>query len=149
MKIISALLLFFILGCSNDGSHNDVVGRESSSEAYEMVEDNHAAFKKNPVKEQKIIKTARLVFETQNIEATHKNILQLASQYKGLLQSDDSGKDYSRIYKNLVVRIPTENFEPFLNSISEGVAYFDQRNISQQDVSEEFIDLEARLKAKR
>lgn len=149
MKIISALLLFFILGCSNDGSHNDVVGRESSSEAYEMVEDNHAASQKNPVKEQKIIKTARLVFETQNIEATHKNILQLASQYKGLLQSDDSGKDYSRIYKNLVVRIPTENFEPFLNSISEGVAYFDQRNISQQDVSEEFIDLEARLKAKR
>lgn len=65
------------------------------------------------------------------------------------MQSDNSGKDYNRIYKNLIVRVPTENFQKFLNDISEGVDYFDERNISQQDVSEEFIDLEARLNAKR
>lgn len=149
MKIVSALLLFFILGCSNDGSHNDIVGRKGSSTAYEMAEVNDGVSENNPIEEQKIIKTARLVFETKDVEATHKNMLQLTSQYKGLVQSDNSSKDYSRIYKNLIVRIPTENFEQFLNSISKGVAYFDQRNISQQDVSEEFIDLEARLKAKR
>src|SRR5690606_23306815 len=99
--------------------------------------------------EQKIIKTAHLVFETKDLEATHAIILQLASQYNGFVQSDNSGKSYNRIYKNLSVRIPTKNFQQFIDGISEGVAYFDQRTISRQDVSEEFIDLEARLKAKR
>src|SRR5690606_21846616 len=98
---------------------------------------------------QKIIKTARLAFETKDVEATHQKILKLASQNKGLVQSDNSGKDYNRIYKNLTVRIPTENFQQFIDGISEGVDYVDHRDISRQDVSEEFIDLEARLKAKR
>src|SRR5690606_25064015 len=101
------------------------------------------------VEEQKIIKTARLAFETKDVEETHKKILQLASQFKGLVQNDNSGKDYNRIYKNITVRIPTENFQQFIDGISEGVAYFDHRDISRQDVSEEFVDLEARLKAKR
>ena len=49
----------------------------------------------------------------------------------------------------MTVRVPTENFQAFINAVSEGVEYFDQRDISRQDVTEEFIDLEARLKAKR
>ncbi len=102
-----------------------------------------------PSEEQKIIKTAQLVFETKDVEETHKKMLQLTAQNKGFVQRDNSGKDYNRIYKNLSIRIPTGNFQSFINSISEGVAYFDQRTINRQDVSEEFIDLQARLKAKR
>lgn len=99
--------------------------------------------------DQKIIKTARLVFESNDMEATHKTMLQLVTKHKGFVQSDNSGKDYNRIYKNLTVRIPTKNFQDFIDEISEGVSFFDQRTISRQDVSEEFIDLQARLKAKR
>ena len=36
-----------------------------------------------------------------------------------------------------------------MDGISEGVAYFDRREISQRDVTEEFIDVEARLNAKK
>ncbi len=151
MKIVSTLLLIFVLGCSN-GSSNKNYEADSSMAGMEMVEEMvvEDQISSAPLaEEQKIIKTARLVFETQDVEATHKKILQLASQYKGLVQSDNSGKDYNRIYKNLTIRIPTENFQPFIDGISEGVDYFDQRDISRQDVSEEFVDLEARLKAKR
>ncbi len=152
MKIVSTLLLLFVLGCSNGSSHKNYEG-DSSMGYMDVTEEipitQQFAPPPPPEQEQKIIKTARLVFETQDVEATHKKILQLASQYKSLVQSDNSGKDYNRIYKNLTVRIPTENFQPFIDGISEGVDYFDQRDISRQDVSEEFVDLEARLKAKR
>ena len=66
-----------------------------------------------------------------------------------MVQNDNSGKSYNRIYKNITVRIPTENFQKFIDGISEGVEYFDRKDISRQDVSEEFVDLEARQKAKR
>ncbi len=153
MKTISTLILSFVLGCSNGGSNKNYETDSSMSGMYvaeESIVSNDISAEKTPIAdEQKIIKTARLAFETKDVEETHKKILQLASQLKGLVQSDNSGKDYNRIYKNLTVRIPTENFQQFINGISEGVDYFDHRDISRQDVSEEFIDLEARLKAKR
>tara|TARA_A100001391_G_scaffold187087_1_gene156721 strand:- start:472 stop:1296 length:825 start_codon:yes stop_codon:yes gene_type:complete len=152
MKTISTLLLLFVLGCSNGNSNKDYAAG-SSMEDIEMMAERSITQQltpsPSPQDEQKIIKTARLAFETKDVEATHKKILQLASQYKGLVQNDNSGKDYNRIYKNMTVRIPTENFQQFIDGISEGVAYFDQKDISRQDVSEEFVDLEARLKAKR
>ena len=149
MKTISTLLLLFVLSCSGGGASKDFEALEAPSASYEMSPEMDDISENNQVQEQKIIKTARLAFETKDVEATHKKILQLASQYKGLVQNDNSGKDYNRIYKNMTVRIPTENFQQFIDGISEGVAYFDQKDISRQDVSEEFVDLEARLKAKR
>lgn len=152
MKTISTLLLLFVLGCSNGNSNKDYAAGSSMEDIEMMAEPSitqQLTPSPSPQDEQKIIKTARLAFETKDVEATHKKILQLASQYKGLVQNDNSGKDYNRIYKNMTVRIPTENFQQFIDGISEGVAYFDQKDISRQDVSEEFVDLEARLKAKR
>jgi hypothetical protein len=142
-----------MMACSQGSSNKSYEGGSSMSDL-EIAEEIPTAQQLTPPppplnKEQKIIKTARLAFETKDVEATHKKILQLASQYKGLVQNDNSGKDYNRIYKNMTVRIPTENFQQFIDGISEGVAYFDQKDISRQDVSEEFVDLEARLKAKR
>src|SRR5690606_22288880 len=153
MKIFSIIILSFFLACSNGGSNKNYA-EDSSMAGMEITEEipvaRQLAAPTPPLQEeQKIIKTAHLAFETKDVEETHKKILQLASQFKGLVQNDNSGKDYNRIYKNVTVRIPTENFQQFIDGISEGVAYFDHRDISREDVSEEFVDLEARLKAKR
>jgi hypothetical protein len=158
MKIISSLLFLFALACSNSGS-NEVFTAESTEPAYDYVQSEKSVSDEGAVRqsiipseeiqEQKIIKTARLVYETRDIEGTHAKILKLAEKYEGLIQHDNSGKSYNRIYRNIVVRIPSESFQTFIDGISEGVSYFDQKEISREDVSEEFVDLEARLKAKR
>lgn len=155
MKLVSAILFLFLAACSNSSKNSDfneavANGYSVAGEAIPVAEQRVSAPPPpSPEVEQKIIKTARLVFETEDVETTHREILQLATKYNGLVQSDNSGKDYNRIYKNLIIRIPTKNFQPFIDGISEGVAYFDHRDISHQDVSEEFVDLEARLRAKR
>jgi hypothetical protein len=51
--------------------------------------------------------------------------------------------------RNLEIRIPTINFQKTIDSISNYVSFFDTKRISARDVTEEFIDLEARLKAKQ
>ena len=157
MKLLSLLLFGFALACSNNSSGPGIV-RETAVSDYEYGETEESftlsetsdGFKVTAViQEQKIIKTALLAFETKNIAATHKSILDLAIQNKGFVQNDNSGKSYNRIYRNMVIRIPSEKFQVFIDDISKGVSYFDQKDISRQDVSEEFVDLEARLKAKR
>ncbi len=152
MKIVSFLIFAFVLACSQGDSTERIESEEGVFTQQLMPTDAAEGYVTKSVdvsEDQKIIKTARLVFETKDVDATHKKMLQLAAKYKGLVQSDNSGKDYNRIYKDLTVRIPTENFQAFITGVSDGVEYFDQRTITRQDVSEEFVDLQARLKAKR
>jgi uncharacterized protein (DUF2132 family) len=103
----------------------------------------------NTSQEQKIIKTGVLEFQTQNLSKTYSQIKALLNTYEGYIQSDNSGKNYNRQYQNLQVRIPSKNFQVIIDSISQSVNYFDTKSISRQDVTEEFIDLTARLKSKR
>ncbi len=159
MKFFSVFLFGLALACSGNSS-SDAYIEETKAVDYEMSEamegdmlDMETSTSDDSgnaqVKEQKIIKTGRLVFETADLEATHKKILSLNEALGGLIQSDNSGKSYSRIFRNITVRVPTENFQAFVDGISEGVPFFEQKDISRMDVTEEFVDLTARLKAKR
>ena len=98
---------------------------------------------------QKIIKNGRLRFETQDLAKTRQRLMGIVQQYEGYVQNDNSGKNYNQTYQNFTIRIPTRNFEATLQAIEQGVKHFDEKTISQQDVTEEFVDLNARLKAKR
>ncbi|MEZ4778077.1 MAG: DUF4349 domain-containing protein [Flavobacteriaceae bacterium] len=157
MKIFSLFLFGLALACSSGGNNDSAYLRGETNVAsdYEYIEESPLSQKlivdesSEDIIEQKIIKTAQLRFEASNPEETHKNILALTQQFKGFIQSDNAGKNYNQLYRNMVIRVPTEKFQPFIDSLSKGVPYFDQKDISRQDVSEEFVDLEARLKAKR
>ena len=70
-------------------------------------------------------------------------------QIWGSIQNDSEGKDNNNIFRNLIVRVPSQNFDAFLKSISEGVSYFERKEISSDDVTDEYIDLDSRLKTKK
>lgn len=97
----------------------------------------------------KIIKNADLRFSSSNLNESYKKINTAVLKNKGIIQIDNSGKDYVSFYRNLTVRIPSNKFDEFLNQISDGVNYFDRKDISSEDVTETYIDLNARLNAKR
>lgn len=98
---------------------------------------------------QKIIKEALLKFETNDLEETFSQIQTAIAANKGNVQNDSQEKDYNKIRRTITVRVPSENFDAFLQSISKGVSYFDQKEISSQNVTEEYIDLTSRLNTKR
>jgi hypothetical protein len=98
---------------------------------------------------QKIIKNANLRFESSSLPETYATILTASKKYKATIQNDSEGKNYSSIYRNITVRIPAENFDNFINEISKGITYFDQKDISSQDVTEEYIDVASRIKTKK
>lgn len=104
--------------------------------------------KKIPV-EQKIIKTGSVRFETNDLEKTYQHIFLAAKKYKSNIQNDSEGKEYGSIYKRMTVRVPSQNFDLFLNEISQGVTFFDTKEVSAEDVTEQYIDIEARLIAKK
>jgi hypothetical protein len=97
-----------------------------------------------------IIKTGRLRFPTSDLNESYTNIISSLKKYKGAVENDTSGKEYEgSFYRNLTIRIPNKNFDAFINDISKGVSYFETKQIQSSDVTEQFIDLTARLKAKK
>ena len=106
----------------------------------------------SPVKEkteQKIIKEGTLRFETNDLKATYIQIQSAVKSNNAIIQNDTEGKDYESVFRRLIIRVPSENFDLFLKDISKGVAYFDNKEISSRDVTAEYIDIDARLKAKK
>jgi hypothetical protein len=152
MKFLTALLILALpLACSNSNSSNDSF---SDYEVEEIVFNESAdiqaavSLQKENIA-QKLIKESFLRFETQDLEKTYQQIIRYVNQNKGFIQEDNSSKSYTTITRSLRIRIPSNGFQKTIDSISNHVAYFDSKRISSKDVTEEFIDLEARLKAKR
>ncbi len=102
-----------------------------------------------PKIEQKIIKEATLRFETDDLENTFNQIQKAVTAGKATIINDSEGKDYGTVFRNLTVKVPSQNFDRFINDISKGISYFEIKNISAQDVTEQFIDLTSRLNTKK
>ncbi|WP_339611425.1 DUF4349 domain-containing protein [uncultured Planktosalinus sp.] len=153
MKTLTLFLFSIMLACSNTSENSkDAI---LYSEADEVSDYAPSAKSFDPAitsvpkpQEQKIIKTGGLRFPTNDLNKTHQRLKTLVSKHQGILQSDRSGKNYNENYRNLTIRIPSQHFETLIDSISKGVSYFDQLDVTQEDVSEEYVDIEARLKAK-
>ena len=169
MKNILFLLVFLVSfsGCikAEEASDQLIVADEAVSENMAISEvqlppkdksaarslyknsDSQAADQK-PV-EQKIIKTGDIKFETNDLGATYSQMITAVKKHNAIIQNDTEGKEYGSVFRKIIVRVPSKNFDAFLADISKGVSYFDNKEISSQDVTEEYIDIDARLKAKK
>lgn len=120
---------------------------ESAANSLYDKSDSPAADQK--IVEQKIIKTGNIKFETNDLSETYTQMITAVKKHHAIVQNDTEGKEYGSIFRRITVRVPSKNFDAFLNDISKGVSYFDNKEISSQDVTEEYIDIDARLKAKK
>ena len=97
----------------------------------------------------KIIKTATIRFQVKNVSQSLEAIKGLVEKSGGYLASEDLQNSSDQIQNTLVIRVPVDRFDALLQGLDGQAVYVDSKNIQVQDVTAEFIDTEARLKAKR
>lgn len=98
-----------------------------------------------PAVEQKVIKTSYLSLEVEDVRAAADAVEDIARKYNGY-KADSSTKDIGdRKIGYVTVRVPGEHFEDVLREI-EAVGELKEENISVEDVTEQYVDLAARLK---
>ncbi|WP_348824925.1 DUF4349 domain-containing protein [Flavobacterium aestuarii] len=154
-KLIIALLFFVALSCKKAeaevSADMSIQAVKLPAKAESVNSDDYSVSpnEKDKVIEKKIIRTGNLRFQTDNLETTYEQIKNAVKKGKAFIQNDSQGKEYASIYRRITVRIPSDNFDSFIKDISNGVDYFDNKEINSQDVTEEYIDIDARLKAKK
>lgn len=97
----------------------------------------------------KLIKTGDIEFETENLVQTNQNIKKIIKQLDGYIANETEDKYSYKIAQKIEIRLPAKNFDKLLAEISKGVKKFDSKNIHVKDVTEEFVDIQARLKTKK
>jgi hypothetical protein len=99
----------------------------------------------------KIIKEGDISFETTNVKATRQQIISSLKKLNGYIESDQENDDgdYGRKEYTLEIKIPANNFDTFLGSVSATATKIDNKNISIRDVTTQFIDTKTRLDNKK
>jgi large-conductance mechanosensitive channel len=99
--------------------------------------------------DKKIIKDARVGVEVEDYYVYRQNIDSLIYSLKAYVSDDNLDKNDYSINSNLTIRIPAVNFDKLIFNLETGTEKLLYKNISARDVTEEFIDIEARLKTKK
>ena len=102
--------------------------------------------------ERKIIRNANLTIEVNSTTETQRKIASIAETHQGFVvtteatQRPTEDRTKPEITVNLVVRVPAAQFNQAMEEIRAAGLRVIQEKVAGQDVTEEFMDLEARIK---
>ena len=94
----------------------------------------------------KLIRNADLSVETKTFDDFHAGVMQKTASLGGYVESSDVGAYSTHRYEQLVLRIPADSLDAFLQSVAE-LGTVTSQNTSVQDVTDKYIDVKSRLAA--
>ncbi len=99
--------------------------------------------------DKKVIKTAHVGFETDSANYTAQRINSICREFGAYVSKEKTDNSSYRITTEITLRTPTQHFDAILEKLTTGVKKLDYQNVDAKDVTEQFVDIKARLKAKK
>lgn len=151
-----------LVGCSSSESRSS---KSSDKQAFDSAEMNtdpvqEAKVSKNEtqatpsntntVQNRKVIYTATLNMDVKKINQTQEQISVILTDMKGyILEENMDQEEQEQKVNTLTVRVPQQNFNSFLKEVKKLGIRTNSQRISGQDVTEQYVDLNSRLKSKQ
>ena len=96
-----------------------------------------------------IIKNGNLSIKSKQIDSSKKYLDVLLKKHQAYYESENISNESDKISYTLRIRVPAINFEQFVTGIENGKDEIISKSIQADNVTEEFVDIETRLKNKR
>jgi hypothetical protein len=99
----------------------------------------------------KIIKEGEISFETKNIAETRKSIYNSIQKLGGYIAEENETNDSTNNQDHYVLnaRIPENNFDLFLNNVTQSALKIDAKSIRARDATTDYIDISTHLADKK
>ncbi|WP_286231358.1 DUF4349 domain-containing protein [Neobacillus mesonae] len=167
IKWLSIVFLFFTLAaCSSSNSESKeamdsakgmagestgiIAKNDDRAETDQKATENNVQAEKVAAPAKMVIYQADLHLRVKNFERTVQVIEKNAAKYGGYIAESNVTREGKEQLSGMIkIRIPQTHFHQFLDDAEGEAAEVLQRNIIGQDVTEEYVDLQARLKSKR
>lgn len=156
--IILSLLVICSVGCSNNNKTLETEDTQPSPQSTEEIALDMDTEQREGTAEQEIdlpdadrmvIHHGSLHLTVNDIDEADGDIQRLMNEYEGYIVHSTTHHEDKNIISNFTVRIPEDSFQKFLLEIEEVAVKVVEKSISGEDVTEEYVDLEARLKSKK
>lgn len=99
--------------------------------------------------QRKIIKTASVRMEVKNLDASSKRIQRLTEQLNGFVSNLNLSNSNYELSAQISLKVPSKDFQPLLDSIKHQAIFLNYERIHTDDVTEEYFDIQTRLKTKK
>jgi hypothetical protein len=129
-----------------------IVGEKTENNGFNQID---KAVSIDAAPDRKIIRDANLTIEVNSTTEALLRITSIAESNGGFVvaseakQHENADPAKRTMDIKLVVRVPSTQFNSALEQIQKLASNVTQQNVSGQDVTEEFIDLEARIKTQK
>lgn len=151
-KLFVLFFFFFALSCQSKSY--DKKHYESSS--YENMEEPTPAPRKNkksadniPLQQRKVIKTSELRMEVKSVDKSSVAIQQLVEQFGGFISNLNMANSNYELSNSIAIRVPSDKFQLLMDSIKQQAVFLNYERIHTDDVTEEYLDIQTRLKTKK
>ena len=139
----------------NKPGKNDFIGdiRDTIAAPQEDGQNNAKKNQQTPLVKQdwdkKIIKTANLNVEVKDYNVYNSSLREKLKQFGGYIAQEEQSQSDYKIENNITIKIPVDQFDDAVNSISSNVKELNEKKITSEDVTTEVIDTRSRLEAKK
>ncbi|MGD6832842.1 DUF4349 domain-containing protein [Sutcliffiella halmapala] len=157
-----AFILLLLTGCSasNDSSESSNAMDSSGEKSYEGgigadtddsagVEEDGEMAPGGVNNERKVMYNASVSLEVDDIGESIDEVEKNVQELKGYVVEVNFTSNNEQDYGSITLRIPTDSLTAFLDGLEEYSGKVIEKRVVGQDVTEEYVDLTSRLKAKR
>ncbi len=155
IKIALLLVIGFLSSCNSKNYKSRVpVENVGVSTMYEAVESDGAEMstpdeqKKVSPQDVKIIKSASVRYKVMDVKEAFRQIQKITGSLRGYISDQRFQNSTHQTENRFTIKIPQESFAVLMDSLGKVAEFIDYENISSRDVTEEYVDLESRLKTK-
>lgn len=133
---------------------------ENSEESYEQdsddrtsnSNDNSKQIPGEPKEEEtktKIIKEGSVGITVKDFSVARKGLDELITENKAYIADENERKNRYNIESTIVIRMPSKNFDGFMEKVGDIAAKVNYKKINAQDVTRQYVDIQSRLKIKK
>lgn len=134
----------------SDNDMDNSAGEEVESDTDSDHNEQNTEESANITSDRMIINQAHLHINVNNLEKAQTKIEKKVNKYDGYIVESSIYRDNDEHANgDVTVRVPAKNFQKFLTDSEEVAVDVLERNITGEDVTEKYVDLESRVKSKR
>ncbi len=174
--VVTASILCILVACSNASKDYDnlkrtvnespagvdrsvgEIGNFNTDSTTQDIADDKKQEKKEPGNpdpilkqdwDKKIIKNASLNIEVKDYSVFYSSMRDKVRNLGGYIAQEEQSQTDYKIENTLVIKVPVDQFDNALSQLSSNVEKINERKVTSQDVTSEYIDTKSRIEAKK
>lgn len=97
----------------------------------------------------KIIKNADISYQVSNYKKARQQIIETVKAFNGRVATENESNNSNTLSNAFVIRIDAARFDSLVTQLMQPATYVQHKQITSDDVTEQYVDIQARLKARK